>query len=79
MNRNIFPFDIDVASINLDTFLRKEVIEITFKLGMKSVSEFKGNGYFWINEKKKKLYEIFVLLYTHLARCSKFIYGRIWF
>ncbi len=46
----ISPFDIEVESANLDTFL-KEFIEKIFNLELKSIYTFKGIEYHWMNEK----------------------------
>ena len=43
--------DVEVESANLDTFLKVEIIEMTFNLEAKSMYTFKGIGYYWINEK----------------------------
>ena len=39
----IFPFDVEVESVNLNAFLEEEFIEMT--------SDFKGIEYFYTNEK----------------------------
>ena len=46
----ISPFDIEVESANLDTFL-KEFIEMPFNLEVNSMYIFTGTGYYWMNEK----------------------------
>ena len=37
--------NVEIESANLDTFIKKEFIEMTFNLEVKSINTFKGIGY----------------------------------
>ena len=58
----ISPFDVEVESSNLDTFLKEEFTEMTFNFGTKSMFKFKGFGYYRVNKKFNKNILIFVQL-----------------
>ena len=49
--------DVEVESANLDTFLRKKFIEITFDVEVKSMYTFRGIGYYEMNEKTVAKYQ----------------------
>ena len=74
----ISPFKIEMERANLDPFSeKKEFIEMTFDLEMKSMYRFKGIGY-WRNEKKtigSKISQILYNFWGHFTHLSMFIFG----
>ena len=68
----------EVESANLDIFLIKEFIEITFNLEAKSIYTFKGIGYYWMNKKTVAKYPKFCATFEYFTRFSKFVYDGIW-
>ena len=47
----IFPFLVELENANSVTFLKEELIEMTFNLKAKSMYTCKGIGYYWMIEK----------------------------
>ena len=73
----ISPFDIEVESTNLDSFL-KEFIEMTFNLKMKSMYIFKGIENYRMNKKSRKVSQALSNSCAHPISPSKFVYCKAW-